>query len=121
AVEAYTAKEYKYIQAQGKLMSQGAFPLTDTLALDAIGLIANNLVTAVQQGSNLEARSNMLLGSLMAGMAFANAGVALAHALAYPIGGLTASPHGELTGLLLPHVTKYNSAVCKRKLRRIAE
>jgi len=121
AVEAYTAKDYKYIQAQGSLMSQGSFPLTDTLALDAIRLIANHLITAVQQGSNLEARSGMMLGSLMAGMAFSNAGVALAHALAYPIGGLTASPHGELTGLLLPHVTRYNAAVSKYKLRRIAE
>ncbi len=120
AVEAYTAKDFKYIQAQGNILFQGALPIADALAIYAIELIANSLAVAVQQGSNLEARANMLLGSLLAGMAFSNAGTALAHALAYPIGGKTKSPHGELTGLLLPYVMKYNAAVAQEKMAKIA-
>src|SRR5690625_3031292 len=113
AVEAYTAKDFKYIQAQGDILFQGALPITDALALHGIELIAKNLTIAVQQGSNLEARGNMLLGSLLGGMAFSNAGTALAHAIAYPIGGIAKSPHGEVTGLLLPYVMKYNTATQK--------
>lgn len=121
AIEAYTAKSFKYIQAEGELLFQGANPISDALALEAIRLIANSLTLAVQQGSHLEARENMLMGSLLAGMAFSNAGTAAAHALAYPIGGLCKSPHGELTGLLLPYVMDYNVGVIPEKLARIAE
>ncbi|UOF90297.1 iron-containing alcohol dehydrogenase [Fodinisporobacter ferrooxydans] len=120
AVEAYTAKSYPYIQAEGDILFQGALPISDALALEAIELVAKNLTLAVQQGSNLEARKNMLLASLLAGMAFSNAGTALAHALAYPIGGLCKSPHGELTGLLLPYVMEYNAAVETEKMIKIA-
>ncbi|GAB7388886.1 iron-containing alcohol dehydrogenase [Bacillaceae bacterium] len=121
AVEAYTAKEFKYIDAQGDILFQGANPISDTLALRAIELIAQNLLLAVHQGSNLEARANMLLGSLLAGMAFSNAGTAAAHALAYPIGGLVKSPHGELTGLLLPYVMEFNVKVAEEKMVKIAQ
>jgi alcohol dehydrogenase len=121
AVEAYTAKDFKYIQAEGPILFQGSLPISDALALHAIKLIAQNLTLAVQQGSNLEARGNMLIGSLLAGMAFSNAGTALAHALAYPIGGLVKSPHGETTGLLLPYVMQYNAATETEKLGAVAE
>ncbi|MBO8163604.1 MAG: iron-containing alcohol dehydrogenase [Brevibacillus sp.] len=120
AVEAYTAKRFSYIQAEGSILFQGSIPISDALALEAIELIARNLPLAVLQGSNLEARSNMLLGSLMAGMAFSNAGTAAAHALAYPIGGLVKSPHGEVTGLLLPYVMDFNKEVEQKKMARIA-
>ncbi|CAM3488520.1 iron-containing alcohol dehydrogenase [Aeromicrobium ponti] len=121
AIEAYTAKPSAYIQTKGKLLFQGSIPISDTLAHEAIKLIAENLTLAVQQGSNVEARSKMLLGSLMAGMAFSNAGTATAHALAYPIGGLVKSPHGEVTGLLLPYVMEFNAQVEKKKMKRIAQ
>lgn len=62
----------------------------------------------------------MLLGSLLAGLAFSNAGTAAAHALAYPIGGLVKSPHGEVTGLLLPYVMEYNTSVVPEKMAKIA-
>lgn len=120
AIEAYTAKDFRYIRAEGELLFQGSLPLADALAYKAIELIAKNLVLAVQQGSNLEARGNMLLGSLLAGMAFSNAGTAAAHALAYPIGGLVKSPHGEVTGLLLPYVMAYNTDVEQEKMAKIA-
>ncbi|WHY67305.1 hydroxyacid-oxoacid transhydrogenase [Neobacillus sp. SuZ13] len=120
AVEAYTAKPSSYIQAEGNILFQGSIPISDALAYRAIELIAKNLPLAVQQGSNLEARSNMLLGSLLAGMSFSNAGTAAAHALAYPIGGLVKSPHGEVTGLLLPYVMEYNTAVETEKMVKIS-
>ncbi|TDF99487.1 hydroxyacid-oxoacid transhydrogenase [Paenibacillus piri] len=121
AIEAYLAKDYKYIQAEGDILFQGSAPISDTLALRAIELISGNLITAVQQGSNVEARSNMLLGSLLAGLAFSNAGTAAAHALAYPVGGLTKSPHGEVTGLLLPYVVEFNARTTGDKMDRLAQ
>ncbi|TBL75669.1 iron-containing alcohol dehydrogenase [Paenibacillus thalictri] len=120
AVEAYMATDFKYIRAEGEILFQGSNPISDTLALQAIQLICRNLVVAVQQGANIEARSNMLQGSLLAGMAFSNAGTAAAHALAYPLGGLTKSPHGELTGLLLPYVMSFNAEAQPKKMRSIA-
>jgi alcohol dehydrogenase len=121
AVEAYTAKSSKFIPAEGPILFQGSLPISDALAMQSIELIADNLTVAVQQGSNLEARSNMLLASLLAGLAFSNAGTAAAHALAYPIGGLVKSPHGEVTGLLLPYVMAYNASVEPKKMAKIAQ
>lgn len=121
AIESYTAIEYKNVPASGDILFQGSFAITDALALKAIELIYENLVLVVQQGSNLEARYNMLMGSLLAGMAFSNAGNSLAHALAYPIGGKVNSPHGEITGLLLPHTIRYNMETSKEKMRNISE
>jgi len=121
AIESFTAMSYQYVKAEGKPLFQGAIPICDALAYRAIELIAASLPVAVHQGNNLEARSNMLLGSLLAGMSFSNAGNAAAHALAYPIGGLVKSPHGEVTGLLLPYVMELNASVEPEKMKRIAE
>ncbi|TMW72264.1 iron-containing alcohol dehydrogenase family protein [Alteribacter natronophilus] len=119
AVEAYTAKDAHYIETDDELLFQGGNPISDALALQAIKYIFEGLVLAVNQGSNIEARSKMLMGSLLAGQAFSNAGTAAAHALAYPLGGIVKSPHGELTGLLLPHVLRYNQSVIKDKLATV--
>ncbi|MEO1122380.1 MAG: iron-containing alcohol dehydrogenase, partial [Pseudomonadota bacterium] len=61
------------------------------------------------QGSDLETRSAMLLGSMLAGQAFANSPVAAVHALAYPIGGTFHVPHGLSNALVLPHVLRFNA------------
>jgi len=121
AIEAYTAKPYRCIQEEGNILFQGSIPISDVLSLKAIQLIAKNLKPAVQQGNNVDVRSNMLLGSLFAGMAFSNAGTAAAHALAYPIGGLVKSPHGEVTGLLLPYVMEFNASAEMNKFKQIAK
>ncbi|MED1466883.1 hydroxyacid-oxoacid transhydrogenase [Bacillus salipaludis] len=121
AIEAYTAKPSPYIQAEGNILFQGSMPISDALGYRAIELIAKNLPLAVLQGSNVGARSNMLLGSLLAGMSFSNAGTAAAHALAYPIGGLVKAPHGEVTGLLLPYVMEYNASVETEKMINISK
>lgn len=95
AIEAYTSKIKKNFYS-------------DMLARQAIKLLADNLPTAVQEGSNLAARNNVMLGATLAGQAFANAPVAAVHALAYPLGGHFHIPHGLSNALVLPHVLKFN-------------
>ena len=97
AIEAYTSKHKKN-------------PYSDMLAKEALTLLAKNLLTAVKDGSNLPARSNMLLGATLAGQAFANAPVAAVHALAYPLGGHFHIPHGLSNSLVLPHVLHFNAS-----------
>ena len=96
AIEAYTSKRLKN-------------PLSDMLAREALRLMAGNIEVAVKQGDNLEARSAMLLGAMLAGQAFANAPVAAVHALAYPLGGNYHIPHGLSNSLVLPHVLRFNA------------
>ncbi|UOQ44272.1 iron-containing alcohol dehydrogenase [Halobacillus salinarum] len=84
--------------------SVNATPMTDSLALDALTRIVGNLRSAVWNPKAYEARKEMSLGSLIAGMSFYNAGVAGVHGLAYPLGGLFKIPHGEANAVLLPYV-----------------
>ena len=98
AIEAYTSKRLKN-------------PVSDALAREALRLLAENIGPACRTGSDRGARENMLLGSMLAGMAFANAPVAAVHALAYPIGGLFHVPHGLSNAMVLPHVVRFNAPV----------
>lgn len=84
-------------------------PLSKMLAREALRLLGANIETAVFDGSNTDARGAMLLGSMLAGQAFANAPVAAVHALAYPIGGTFHIPHGLSNALVLPHVLRFNA------------
>ncbi len=94
AIEAYTSKN--------------ATSLTDVLAVQAMDLIYNNIRTACANGKNIEARSRMLEGSLLAGQAFANAGVTAVHAFAYPIGAEFHIPHGIANTIMLIPVMEFN-------------
>jgi alcohol dehydrogenase class IV len=85
-------------------------PLSKMLARQALQLLGANIETAVFDGSNVAARGAMLLGSMLAGQAFANSPVAAVHALAYPIGGTFHIPHGLSNALVLPHVLRFNAA-----------
>jgi len=96
AIEAYTSKRLKN-------------SLSDTLAREALRLLGGNIHEACRNGTNREARHNMLLGSMLAGMAFANAPVAAVHALAYPVGARFHVPHGLSNSLVLPEVIKFNA------------
>ena len=82
--------------------------LSDALALTAAGYIFRNLTRAVADGSDLEARTGMLYGALLAGIAFGNSGVSAAHALQFALGAATHTSHGLGTGLLLPYVMEFN-------------
>ncbi len=96
AIEAYTSAHRKNAYS-------------DMLAREALSLLSANLVEAVRNGANREARSHMLLGSMLAGQAFANAPVAAVHALAYPLGGHYHISHGLSNSLVLPHVLRFNA------------
>ncbi len=88
--------------------SNKASNFTDAVAARAMQLIVGSLRTAVSNGSDETARSHMAEGSLLAGIAFGNAGVAAVHALAYPLGARFHVSHGVANGLLLPYVMECN-------------
>ncbi|WP_372403114.1 iron-containing alcohol dehydrogenase [Acinetobacter piscicola] len=101
AIEAYTSKIKKNFYA-------------DMLAKQALKLLNKNLPLVLKDGSNLEARQNMLLGSMLAGQAFANAPVGAVHALAYPLGGHFHLSHGHTNALVLLEVLKFNAPHAKQ-------
>jgi alcohol dehydrogenase class IV len=74
----------------------------------------------VADGNDLEARDGMALAATLAGMAFSNVGVAVVHALEYPIGGATHCSHGAGNGLLLPYVMDFNKSACPERMARVA-
>ncbi len=96
AIEAYTSKNKKNIYS-------------DMLAKQALEMLSRNIRTAVTDGTNLKARQAMLLGSMLAGQAFANAPVGAVHALAYPLGGHFHVPHGLSNSLVLSPVLRFNA------------
>ena len=108
AVEAYTSARLKN-------------PLSDALAREALRLLSANLLRAIEQPRDLEARSAMLLGAHLAGLAFANAPVAGVHALAYPLGGLHHVPHGLSNALMLRHVLGHNLEAAREHYAELAD
>lgn len=95
AIEAFTSKRLKNV-------------VSDCLARQALELLGANIRKACVTPEDLDARGDMLLGSMLAGMAFANAPVAAVHALAYPLGGHFHVPHGLSNALVLPYVLEFN-------------
>ena len=119
AVTAFTGMD-ALAHAVESYTSKAAHPLSEMFSLEGIHLIGKSLRRAVEKGSNLEARSDMLLGSLLAGIGLANAGVTAVHSLSYPLGGRFRVPHGVGNGLLLPAVMEYNALSLPEKFARIA-
>jgi alcohol dehydrogenase class IV len=108
AVEAYTSARFKN-------------PLSDALAREALRLLSGNLSAVIEQPHDLEARSEMLLGAHLAGLAFSNAPVAGVHALAYPLGGIHHLPHGLTNALMLRHVLAHNLDAAREYYAELAE
>lgn len=103
------------------LMSRNANPAADGLALHAIGMIHDWLPTAVDRGENLEARSQMLFASNLAGQAFAaGTGLGLCHAIAHPLGARLGVPHGVAIAGALPGVMDFNLPVGAEKISQAA-
>lgn len=123
AIEAYTAIDFDRFDAppDEPFPYSGRTPLGDILAGEAIRLVGRHLVTAVREPLNLHAREGMALAATLAGMAFSNYGVAVVHALEYPIGVALHISHGAGNGLLLPHVMRFNLPARPREFARIAE
>jgi len=107
AIEAYTSLHKKNV-------------LSDGLALQALRLLAGNLDRVLAEPGDLKARSDMLLGSMLAGMAFANAPVAAVHALAYPLGGHFHVPHGLSNALVLVPVLNFNRSAAEALYAELA-
>ncbi|MGE4543237.1 MAG: iron-containing alcohol dehydrogenase [Pedobacter sp.] len=101
-------------------VSKNAMVPTDLFALKAIELIYGNLLRATQNGKDMEARSNMLLGSMLAGHAFNCAVLGLVHSIAHPLSVHCGLPHGVANAAGLPFVMEYNAAVAGEKTRDIA-
>ncbi|MBX9457935.1 MAG: iron-containing alcohol dehydrogenase [Rhizobium sp.] len=108
AIEAYTSE------------NPNNNPLSRTLAVQALGLMGRSLLDAVRNGRDEKARSDMLLGSMLAGQAFANSPVGAVHALAYPLGGHFHIPHGLSNALVLPHVLRFNAVEAHQRYAELA-
>jgi alcohol dehydrogenase class IV len=122
AIEAFTAVDNAVFPlAPGERSSyQGKNPLADLNAERAIQLCGQFLRRAVKHGKDLEARDGMALAATLAGLAFSNSGVALVHALEYPVGGAVPVSHGAGNGLLLPFVMRFNLPTRLREFAQIA-
>ena len=108
AIEAFTSRHRKN-------------PMSDALARQALTVLSANIREVYANGGNREARSHMLLGSMLAGMAFANAPVAAVHALAYPVGAIFHVPHGLSNALVLIGVLRFNLPVAQDLYAELAE
>ncbi|MBY7144298.1 iron-containing alcohol dehydrogenase [Virgibacillus sp. NKC19-3] len=97
-------------------ISKQSHPMTDMLALSAMKLIVENIMTAYDDGENIDAREAMSLGSLQAGIAFSNASVCLVHGMSRPIGALFHVPHGYSNAMLLPAVLEFSKEASIKRL-----
>lgn len=102
-------------------VSIAANPITDACAIKAIELIQANLVNAVENGQDINAREQMAYAQFLAGMAFNNASLGYVHAMAHQLGGFYDLPHGVCNALLLPHVQEYNAQIVPNRLKDIAK
>ena len=109
------------IHAVEAFTSKNAYWMTDMMAREAIRLIMGNIRTAFANGSDIDARTHMLEGSMLAGMAFANAGVTAVHAFAYPIGAEFHIPHGVANSIMLAPVMEFNMLGNLEKFGELAE
>lgn len=100
AIEAYTNRRSKN-------------PVSDALALSALKLLHGSILRACDEGSDREARGDMLLGAMLAGQAFSNSPCAGVHAMAYPLGGMFHVPHGLSNAVVLPPVLRYNAPMAE--------
>lgn len=106
ALEAYTSKQ--------------ASPFSDMFAEAAVSRIGRYLRVAVYNGTDIHARSEMMLAALYGGIALANAGVTACHALAYPLGSMFGIGHGQANALLLPYVAQLNAMALPEKFASAA-
>ena len=102
-------------------VSSASSPLSDVHALAAVRGVRMNLRQAVAQPDDLQAREQMMLASLQAGMAFSNASLGATHAMAHSLGGYLDLAHGECNALLLPAVVDFNFHASEDRFIQIGE
>jgi len=121
AIESYTAiRRPTTPQLFHEHVFIGKNTLSDHHALLAIECISRSLLQAVTDGNDEAARQDLMFGALSAGIAFGTAGTAAAHAIQYPVGALTHTPHGAGVALLMPYVMEFNRSVCVNEFSEIA-
>ena len=97
-----------------------AEPISDAAALHATELICRSLRAAYGRGDDLDARCDMMMGSLLAGIAFSHSDVASVHCIAEALGGMYDLAHGLCNAIFLPYLMEYNIDYCEDRLARIA-
>ena len=95
-------------------------PIAEAVGLYAVEYIAKNIVEAVNNGGNIEARDKMMMGSLLAGLSFSHADVASVHCMAEALGSIYDAPHGMCNAILLPYVMEFSLPAAEYKYSRIA-
>jgi len=101
-------------------ITKGAWALSDMFEIEAIRMINENLVTAVEEPTNPKGREGMALAQYVAAQAFSNVGLGLVHGMAHPMGSLFDVPHGVANALLLPTIMEFNIPCCIEKYGVIA-
>lgn len=109
------------VHAIEAFVSTGSGPLTDNHALEAMRLISQHLQALVADPFNGELRTQVMLGSMQAGLAFSNAILGAIHAMSHSLGGALDLPHGLCNAMLLEHVVNYNYAAAPERFKRVAE
>ncbi|KKB12626.1 alcohol dehydrogenase [Devosia geojensis] len=121
AIEAFTTLRQP---ASGTIAHEHVFVgkniFSDRYALDAVRLIFASLKAAYDHGDDIEARDRLMLGSTLAGLAFGVAGTAAAHAVQYPVGALTHTPHGAGVAVMLPYVMEFNRSHAEPEMAELA-
>lgn len=112
AIEAYTSNRV--------LNVPGSSVFSDTYALQAVRMIGANLCQAVKEGTDLEARKQVMLGAAMAGFV-SQAGSGGAHGMGTPLGARYHVPHGTAVGIMLPYVMEFNASICPERMKEIAK
>jgi alcohol dehydrogenase class IV len=124
AIEAYVTRRYDAKPSPDARADRpdynGRSVLTDQFARTAIELIGDSLRNAVDNGQDLAARRRMSLASLMAGVAFTNAGLGATHAIAMATGAVHHTPHGVTIALTLPEVMRFNATSAADRYAEIA-
>ncbi len=101
-------------------VSRKANPLTDILAIKGISLVGEALISAYNNGSDLEAREKMSLASLLGGVVLTNSGLGIAHGVSPFLGALYGIPHGVANGILLPRAIEFNLSSSIQKFKSVA-
>ncbi len=108
-----------FCHAVESYLSTGANPLTMPLAAEAVKLIAANIETAYKNGADVEARTNMMLASILAGLSFATAGLGAVHGIGHPVGAVCGAPHGFVNAVLLPYILRLNREASEDRIREL--
>jgi alcohol dehydrogenase class IV len=109
------------VHAIEAFVSSASSPIFDVHAIQAIRLIHENLLNVLADPRDILLRTNLMLGSLEAGLAFSNASLGAVHAMAHSLGGYLGLPHGECNAILLDHVMEYNYPGAIHRFEKIGE